>query len=255
MVLNLLHLPVVDSTNTYLRSLVNAPEWTCVTADSQTAGRGRQQRVWYSAPGEGLYLSVLLRPTDRLADTPLLSLVAGIAVAETLIGLGLDTIDIKWPNDILVDGKKISGILVETSGLTGAGSTGLQSPRVIVGIGVNLNQRTFPADLEGRATSLLGELGSETRSDAVRDRLLERLSEWYRHWREGAVEMILNRWLDLSTYGFDREVAVSLDTGLVRGVTAGLTPGGALRLRTADGTICTIVAGDVTSLRPITPEK
>lgn len=243
-----IHLPVVDSTNTYLRSLVDAPEWTCVTAERQTAGRGRQNRQWYSESGVGLYLSVLLRPSERLSPLSLISLVAAIAVAETLIKLDVTGIDIKWPNDLLVGGRKISGILVESTGLV---TDGL--PRVIVGIGVNLNQRSFPPDLEDRATSLFNQLGSETRPETFRDQLLERLSVWYCHWRDGRVEQILSRWLALSTFGCDREVVVKHDHKVLTGHTNGLTPDGALLLRTADGSVHTIVAGDVTSLRPIVP--
>lgn len=242
------HLPVVDSTNTYLRSLVDAPEWTCVTAERQTAGRGRQNRHWYSEPGEGLYLSVLLRPVERLSPLPLISLAAAIAVAETVINLGITGVDIKWPNDLLIVDRKISGILVEATGLADGGH-----PRVIVGIGVNLNHRSFPPDLEGRATSLLNQLGRETKPERFRDQLLERLSEWYGHWRSGKVEEILSRWLALSTYGHNREVTVTHGNKVLTGRTNGLTRDGALLLLTADGRVETIVAGDVTSLRPVAP--
>ncbi|NDD63055.1 MAG: biotin--[acetyl-CoA-carboxylase] ligase [Acidobacteria bacterium] len=247
MICHLVHLPVVDSTNTYLRSLVDAQEWTCVTADQQTAGRGRQQRQWHSEPGVGLYLSVLLRPTGRIGSLPLISLAAAIAVAETLTDYGVGGVDIKWPNDILVRERKISGILVETTGL-GNGDT----PRVIVGIGVNLNHRSFPPHLNDRATSLLAETGMETSPPSFRDQLLDRLSHWYGDWRLGATEKIRNRWLALSTYGVGRAVTVNLDQELLAGVTAGLARNGELLLRTADGSLRAIAAGEVCGLRPLT---
>ncbi|MFN9741032.1 MAG: biotin--[acetyl-CoA-carboxylase] ligase [Acidobacteriota bacterium] len=174
MVFHISHLAIVDSTNTYLKSLVDAPEGTCVSADEQTAGRGRQNRNWHSAPGEGLYLSILLRPPRGRTDLPLLSLTAAIAVAETFLAIGLEKIDLKWPNDLLCSERKICGILVETAGLNQGGS-----PRVIVGIGVNLNQRAFPPPLDTTATSLLIERGAAMGAATFRDLLLERFSEWY----------------------------------------------------------------------------
>lgn len=254
MVFNLLHLPSIDSTSSYLLSLIDAPEWTCVTADRQTAGRGRQNRNWFSPPGSGLYLSVLLRPTRPASGYPLISLAAAVSVAETLAELGLVTVDIKWPNDILAGGRKISGILIESSGLF-TGSNQNDSPRVIVGIGVNLNQRSFPSELAATATSLAAELDRETSAELFRDRLLPRLHKWYQTWREGMAETIITRWLELSSYGYGREVMVSLDRETLTGHTCGLTPGGALLVRTAAGDIRTIFAGDVTMLRPISTFK
>ncbi|MFM8395586.1 MAG: biotin--[acetyl-CoA-carboxylase] ligase [Acidobacteriota bacterium] len=247
MVFHISHLSIVDSTNTYLKSLVDAPEGTCITADQQTAGRGRQSRLWHSAPGEGLYLSLLLRPTTGLTNLPLLSLTAAVAVAETFLAIGLEQIDIKWPNDLLSGERKICGILVETTGLNQEGP-----PRVIVGIGVNLNQRTFPPPLDESATSLRLERGEEMAPATFRDLLLDRFSEWYDCWREGGQEAIRARWMSLSSYGWGREVSVRLESESLTGITAGLTPDGALLVRTPDGALRTILAGEVTRLRPVT---
>ena len=251
MVFHICHLSIVDSTNNYLKSLVDAPEGTCITADQQTAGRGRQNRHWHSAPGEGLYLSLLLRPTKGLTNLPLLSLTAAIAVAETFLAIGLEKIDIKWPNDLLCGERKICGILVETSGLNQEGS-----PRVIVGIGVNLNQRAFPPPLDETATSLRIERGESMAVETFRDLLLDRFAEWYDCWLEGGRETILARWRRLSSYAYGREVSVKLESESLTGVTAGLTRDGALLVRTPDGTLRTILAGEVTRLRTVnSPQK
>jgi BirA family biotin operon repressor/biotin-[acetyl-CoA-carboxylase] ligase len=246
MVFHISHLAIVDSTNTYLKSLVDAPEGTCVSADEQTAGRGRQNRNWHSAPGEGLYLSILLRPPRGRTDLPLLSLTAAIAVAETFLAIGLEKIDLKWPNDLLCSERKICGILVETAGLNQGGS-----PRVIVGIGVNLNQRAFPPPLDTTATSLLIESGAAMGAATFRDLLLERFSEWYDCWREEGREQILTRWTALSSYAAGREVSVKLESESLTGITEGLNRDGALLVRTIDGDLRTIIAGEVSRLRPV----
>jgi BirA family biotin operon repressor/biotin-[acetyl-CoA-carboxylase] ligase len=90
-----------------------APEFTCVVADEQTAGRGRRDRAWHSSPGDGLYLSVLLRPPKSSMKIPLLSLMSAVAVAETLLDRDVAGVDIKWPNDVLINERKLCGILVE----------------------------------------------------------------------------------------------------------------------------------------------
>ncbi len=246
MVFHISHLAIVDSTNTYLKSLVDAPEGTCVSADEQTAGRGRQNRNWHSAPGEGLYLSILLRPPRGRTDLALLSLTAAIAVAETFLSIGLEKIDLKWPNDLLCSERKICGILVETAGLNQGGS-----PRVIVGIGVNLNQRAFPPPLDTTATSLLIESGAAMGAATFRDLLLERFSEWYDCWREEGREQILTRWTALSSYAAGREVSVKLESESLTGITEGLNRDGALLVRTVDGDLRTIIAGEVSRLRPV----
>lgn len=240
------HFATVDSTNTHLRGMVDAPEWTCVTADRQTAGRGRQDRQWHSAAGEGLYLSILLRPAAGTPELPLLSLTAAVAVAETLGEAGVAGVDIKWPNDLLVDERKICGILIESVGY------GAAAPRrVIVGIGVNLNQTDFPAPLAETATSCRLVMGRIIDHDTFRDALLERFHAWYECWRCGGTATILARWQALSSYGVGRQVAVDVGGELLTGETAGLDARGALLLRLPDGVLRTVIAGEVNRLRSI----
>jgi BirA family biotin operon repressor/biotin-[acetyl-CoA-carboxylase] ligase len=237
------HFTSIDSTNDYLKRLIEAPEFTCIIADKQTSGRGRHARVWYSAPGDGLYLSVLLCPKSPPSKIPLISLMAGIAVAEVLIQRGVNGVDIKWPNDILVNERKVCGILVEVT------STGPDTHRIILGIGVNLNHRSFPPELRVTATSLRLETGEPVAIDEFRDQLLELIAYWYEQWLKNEGEVIINRWQVLSSYTYGRNVVVALDGAEITGETAGLTETGALRIVTAGGVVKNILAGEVMTLR------
>ena len=236
------HFPTLGSTNDYLKQLADAPEFTCVIADEQTAGRGRRTRTWVSTPGEGLYLSVLLRPPAS-ANIALLSLLAAVAVAETLAQYNVAELDIKWPNDVLIGERKVCGILVEGA------SSGAQALRVIVGIGVNLNQEQFPPEISATATSLALHLGQAVEAADFRDRLLVRLAHWYSRWQQDEGRSVLERWQQFSSYAQGQIVAVSLDDEQVIGMTAGLTKDGALLLQLEDGTIRTLLVGEVFRLR------
>jgi birA, biotin-[acetyl-CoA-carboxylase] ligase region len=131
----------IDSTNTAAlkQARTGADEGLCIVARQQTAGRGRQGRVWTSPPDAGLYLSIVLRPTPEAQQLPLITLASAVAVFDTLGQLDIDA-DIKWPNDILVDEKKICGILAETTETE-------RGFAVVVGIGINLTSHNFPSEL------------------------------------------------------------------------------------------------------------
>jgi len=237
------HFTSLGSTNDQLKAMVAAPEFTCVVADEQTAGRGRRARTWHSSPGDGLYMSILFLPrSDASSRLPLTGLWAAVAVAETLIERGVAGVDIKWPNDVLAGGRKISGVLAE------AVSAGSESLRLILGVGVNLNHRSFPPELSESATSLAIETGERVVVEEFRDRLLEKIAQWYEIWLRGASESIIDRWSRLSTYARGQQVVVTLEDEKLTGVTDGLTETGALRL-VVDGGVRTILAGEVTKLR------
>jgi len=238
------HFTSLGSTNDQLKAMTGAPEFTCVVADEQTAGRGRRARAWHSSPGDGLYLSVLLLPrTDSPSKIPLISLLAAIAVAETMIERGVANVDIKWPNDVLVNDRKVSGILAE------AVSEGPESLRLVLGVGVNLNHQSFPPELSETAASLAIETGERVAVEEFRDQLLDKIARWYEHWRRDESMLIVNRWQRLSTYARDKQVAVTLDDEKIIGVTDGVTETGALRLVVDSGEVKTILAGEVTRLR------
>ncbi|MFL6216391.1 MAG: biotin--[acetyl-CoA-carboxylase] ligase [Blastocatellia bacterium] len=233
----------LPSTNDLARELAEqgAPEGVAVLAREQTRGRGRQGRVWASPLGEGLYLSVILRPPVKPARATLITLAAAVAVAETLAVDYAVAVDIKWPNDVHARERKICGILVESaiekSKLTYA----------VLGVGVNLGQREFPAELQNIATSLLIESGRRVMPDEFAASLLVRLERWYRvALRQPAA--IIAEWQARSSYANGCAVRVENGDRCIEGITRGLAPSGALIVETADGTRCEVVAGEV-SLR------
>lgn len=223
--------------------MVDAPEFTCVVADEQIAGRGRHSRTWQSTTGDGLYLSVLLCPREYSSKIPLLSLMAGIAVAEILIERGVKGVDIKWPNDVLVNERKICGILAEGT------SSGSDIQRIILGIGVNLNHKSFQGELSQRATSLAIETGHQVVIGEFRDQLLERIAQWYEGWNRGETPAIISRFEELSSYARGKRVIVKLDAERIIGETTGLTETGALCLIASDGRLRNMLAGEVLNLR------
>ena len=236
----------VSSTNDVARELAaaGASEGTCVLAREQTAGRGRQGRSWSSPPGEGLYLSLILRPEIKSADSAILTLAAAVAVAETL---KLDfevAADIKWPNDVLASGRKMCGILIESA------VEGDRLQYAVMGIGVNLAERNFPAEIAGGATSLVLEAGRLIAPEDFMKPLLWRLERWYAPARNQR-DRVIARWEELSSYARGCAVRIESSDGAVDGVTRGLSSSGALILELADGKTREIVCGEV-SLRAVT---
>ncbi|HXU35333.1 MAG TPA: biotin--[acetyl-CoA-carboxylase] ligase [Blastocatellia bacterium] len=235
----------VASTNDLARELAasDAVEGLCVIAREQTAGRGRQGRLWSSPPGEGLYLSLILRPQINAADSGMVTLAAAVGVAEAL-RLDFEVpADIKWPNDVLVSGRKICGILVESA---------VQNDQLqfaVMGIGVNIAQASFPDDLGNSATSLLLETGRRIEPEDFARPMLERIERWY----SAAInhpDSVIQRWEELSSYARGCRVGVESPEGTIEGATRGLTSRGALILELDSGEIRYIVSGEV-SLRAV----
>jgi BirA family biotin operon repressor/biotin-[acetyl-CoA-carboxylase] ligase len=184
----------VDSTNARLRRLVRAGArpGTVVLAESQSAGRGRLGQTWFSPPGVNLYASVLLQPTLRAEELPVFSLVASLALSDALRDLGLAP-GIKWPNDVLLDGRKVAGSLLEAGVRNGI------VEHVIVGIGVNLNvdAGTLRAALgaAGRfATSVSAVTGHEVDRNAFAAAYLTALDAWARRWETAGAAAVLTAW-------------------------------------------------------------
>jgi len=234
---------VLDSTNEEARRLAQegAAEGTAIIAAQQTAGRGRQGRSWQSPPNTGLYLSIILRPQVAPARAAMIPLATAVAVAETLMLDFQLVADIKYPNDILVNGRKICGILTESS---------IEAERlqyVILGIGVNIAQQEFPVELQGIATSIALETGRRLTPDDFLTPLLVSLNSWY----PLAIcnpERVVIRWQELSTYAYNCPVRIISGDSIIEGTTRGLTPGGALRVELNSGGWREIVSGEV-SLR------
>lgn len=242
--INILRFDTIDSTNTVAakQAKLGADEGLCVVASQQTAGRGRHGRTWVSEKDSGLYFSIVLHPKIEARYLPLITLMTGVAVHDTLKEFGLKP-DIKWVNDILLGDKKISGILAETVETP----TGLA---VVVGIGVNLTSRNFPDDLSETATSIEAESGKRVSSDGLAESLTGYLSYFYEllNGVDGSKE-IVNLWRLRSTYFSGKSVRVSLDGTSFDGTTDGLEENGALRVKMADGSVRIVQAGDVERLR------
>ena len=252
---------VIGSTNDEAVRLANvgAAEGTVVIADEQTGGRGRSGGGWFSPPGVGLYFSVVLRPgttADPVSAPPaarwsrLITLAAGVAVAEGIRAATGLPVEIKWPNDVMVgDGsgsrladrrwRKLAGILTEAS----ATAEGIQ--HVVVGIGINVGTARYPAEMAGRATSLEAEAGRPIDRGAVLVETLAALSARYKDLRAGRGRVVLARWRDLSPAAAGARITFFRNSDVIEGVTAGVDEDGALRVRTARG-VEALVSGEVT---------
>jgi BirA family biotin operon repressor/biotin-[acetyl-CoA-carboxylase] ligase len=229
-----------DSTQRLARELARAgaAEGTCVIAEAQTAGRGRLGRTWHSPPGVNLYCSIVLRPPLPPGAVPQLALVAGVAVAAAVADAVALAPSIKWPNDVLVRGRKVAGVLTELE-------AEVERVRfVVVGIGVNLNGTVFPPELADRATSLALEAGRPVDRAAFTGRLLAALEDRYARFLAGGFAALRAEWEACSALTGET-VRVTGPEGEVWGCVLGVDDDGALRLRTAAGER-RIVAGEVT---------
>jgi BirA family biotin operon repressor/biotin-[acetyl-CoA-carboxylase] ligase len=231
------------------RGRAGAVHGTVVIADTQARGRGRIGHRWFSPPGENLYLSVLLRTTLAPPKVPPITLAAGIAVADAVNSLGVAT-SLKWPNDVMVEHtperggtRKLAGILTEMSTRAGA------AEQVVVGIGLNVNTRTFPDELARIATSLGRERGGEPLDRAdVAARLCAALEHWFDIFLAGDLPTVARAWRARTTL-VGRRVRVAGDGGIVDGVVTALDDDGALRLD-CDGCVVRVVAGEIVPLAP-----
>jgi len=239
------HVPTCASTNDLAASeaRAGAPAGTLITADEQTAGRGRLGRVWHAAPQENLTFSLVLRPSRPAPEIPTLTLLAGGAVAQALGDLGF-LARLKWPNDVLlrVDGRprKVAGILTE------AATLGTDVSHVIVGIGLNVNAADLPTEIAARATSLRLVRGAPLARGDVLARVLARF--------EAAVDDFQDRGPAAATALWDahadRELRcrAHLDGGDVEGVPDGVLADGSLRLREDGGTIHRVMSGEIVAV-------
>lgn len=240
----ILHLDAIDSTNSEAlrRARAGVDEGLCVIAREQIAGRGRRDRTWTSPKDVGLYLSVVLRPKLEPEILPLITFAAAIAVYDTLLELGLRP-DIKWPNDIQVAEKKICGILAETAETD-------KSVAVVVGIGINMLLGSVPPEFGETATSIESELGKTVTFSELERPLLDHFNvRFTRLCAAGGADAITREWSLRSSYFRDKPVRVTLSHGSVTGLTDGLESNGALRVRSADGSVTIVQAGDVEKLR------
>jgi BirA family biotin operon repressor/biotin-[acetyl-CoA-carboxylase] ligase len=235
------HFYKIGSTNTTAMAAAadGAPEGTVFLAEEQTAGRGRGANSWQSPRSTGIYCSAVLRPALPPSDILVLSLAAGLAVHAAMQQVDARVIpDLKWPNDVLIDGKKVCGILTEMN----AEATRVRY--LVVGIGINVNQANFPEELG--ATSLRLVTGSEWSRVELAAALLKSLDREYRNLVEDSDvrESILGRFAENSSWVQGKEVRIEENGAAFEGTTEGLDPRGFLLVRTAQGTK-TVLSGTV----------
>jgi BirA family transcriptional regulator, biotin operon repressor / biotin---[acetyl-CoA-carboxylase] ligase len=202
-----------------------------VAAEQQTAGRGRRGSTWVSPPGAGLYFSLVAKPSAT--SLSLLTLAAGVAVREGIAAASGLQAALKWPNDLLVDKRKLAGILAEGIGI------GTPEQAVIVGVGVNVQPAAYPPDVAARATSIEGELGRAVDRDALLASILDALSARLAALDQNAGD-ILQAWRVASPSA----VGARVEWDGHRGVTAGIDQDGALLVKTASG-VERIIAGEL----------
>lgn len=239
------HFFKVDSTNRVALELGHAgePEGAVVIAEEQTAGRGRAGRRWHSERATGIYLTMLLRPPISPIQAPLLPLITGLSVRAAIeVQTGVAP-DLKWPNDLLLGGRKIGGILTEMHAEPGAVRF------VIVGIGLNVNQTKFPEELSQLATSLRAEIGRIiSRLDLVVRLLRQFENDYNRFLREGP-GWVSGSFCAASSFARGKSVRVADGAESFTGTTAGLSPEGRLLVKRADGQTTAVLSGDVAEAR------
>ena len=232
----------VGSTNDWAKELaeLDAPEGTVAIAETQTSGRGRLCRKWISPKG-GLWFSIIFRPKLKPHETVKLVFLACLAVAETLrdmYGLKAET---KWPNDVLVDGRKVCGILSEMK------TVGEKVEYVIIGIGVNANldvEKEFPKELWETATSIQKALGRKISLEELFKALLEKMESLYRQFLKEGFMPILEKWKGYASF-LGCEVEVHGDGERLEGTASNVDEDGALILKLKDGSTKRVFAGDL----------
>ncbi len=236
------HFQTLDSTNSkaYELAFHGAEEGEVVITESQTKGRGRLERSWYSPPFLNLYLSVILRPKIPPQQASLLTLLAAIATADAIKQVsGLSPL-IKWPNDVLLRDRKVAGLLNEIH------SEMDRIHFVILGIGVNLNmeEKDFPKEIQATATSLRMEIGRPISRKEFLQSLLSELEAWYTIFIKQGGQIILNAWRERAQIK-GREVRVSSFGETLLGRAVDIDSDGALILETENGSQRRVLAGDL----------
>jgi len=237
----------VTSTNNVAKELatLGAKEGTIIVAETQTAGRGRLGRNWLSPKG-GIWFSIILRPIVEAREAFKITFLTAVAVARTIRKMFKLKAEIEWPNDVLIKGKKVCGILTETS------VRGETVDSVIVGVGINANVdiNSFPSDLKKTVTTLVAEIKREVDQENFLQVLLAELEVYYKMFKENKFNSILDEWKQLNRL-FGANVEVVSFNEKVRGRAVNVDQNGALIVRLADGTVRKVFSGDVIYL----PEK
>ncbi|MBF0273309.1 MAG: biotin--[acetyl-CoA-carboxylase] ligase [Magnetococcales bacterium] len=234
--------PVLDSTNREAMALAQAgaPEGTVVVADGQTRGRGRQGREWESPRGENLYVSMVLRPGMPVAHGARLTLVAGLATVEAVGTMGVEGARLKWPNDVLVAGRKLAGILTEMA------ADGTRIRHVTVGVGVNVNGRAaaFSPEVAARAVTMADILHRSCDRGALLAALLAGLERWYGLYVREGFAPVRRAWKERALLE-GQQARIDTPTGVREVWLEDLDEEGFLLARSRDGERMRVLAGDV----------
>jgi len=214
------------------RAAAGDPHGTIVVAEEQTAGRGRLGRSWYSEKAAGLYLSIVLRPTLPAVFAPLLTLACGLAAAEAVADVTHNATDVRWPNDVLLDGRKCAGLLLEMT------AEPERIKYVIVGMGFNVNQASLPEEVSAEATSMRMTTGAVYRRSDLLSALLRALDRWLAVLSrpEGRAEVVAG-FERCSSFARGRRVRVEDNGQVIVGTTEGLDPSGYLLVRRDGGSL------------------
>lgn len=238
--------PETDSTNdeAFSLGLAGAPEGTIVIADSQKRGKGRFQRSWHSPSGANIYTSVILRPPFESDGASRIPLMAGVAVAEVLDKYSPGKIKLKWPNDILINGQKVCGILSQ------AQITDRKIDFIVLGIGinVNMNRNQLAVEIQNTATSLAMETGQEISRHELIIRLYENLEKWYKQLLQKGFSSVKGTWLEMTPM-IGQKVQVMFKDETIEGQATGIDDDGSLILLEADNKEIKVTAGDATILK------
>ena len=230
----------IDSTNACAKTLAETgtPEGTVIVADFQTSGRGRLGRTWKSEPGANLLFSLVLRPPLKKEAAGILTFFSAVFIARALESIAGIPFECKWPNDVLLNGKKCCGILLENSFFQ---DTFAYS---VVGIGINVNQASFEKDLAGKATSLFKELGHTFDRTSLLQELLRQADKLMPSLERGNIPEIMDQW-NARCSMFGKPVVVAHGNEQIAGTALRLNGDGGLVVETASGQ-STFYAGDVT---------
>jgi len=212
-----------------------APEGFVVAANAQSSGRGRLGRTWASPPDAGLYVSLILRPLPHAV--PLITIAAGVAIAEGVEAASGLSSSVKWPNDVYVGSRKLAGILAE-SGSSAAGD------HVVVGFGINLRPAALPPDISARATSIEGELGRSVDRGLLLAECLAALADRYRLLQGGARDAVIAAWRSRAAEHLGRPVEWDAEHDVRRGIAHDIDARGALLVRVGDRMV-RVTSGEV----------
>ena len=240
----------VDSTNELAKHYVRrgCAEGLVIVADSQTEGKGRAGRSWASIPGLGIYFSTVIIPQGKQELLPQFTLMAGVAAILAIQEFCQAKTTLKWPNDILSGGKKLCGILCETC------PTASDVMAVVVGIGINVNQLTFPEEIQATATSLkILNNGASVDRNALIHSLMRHIDAEYMAMNlPGGVEKLIEKWSSHSDL-FGKEITFKVGNVSIQGQALGLNEAGNLIIATEDGKQTAYAAGEITAIRRATP--